>query len=119
MKTTAIAKTLTAILLTFGALTTTAACSSSPEPSAEDDSATTSDALNNESGGNSSKYCSAAGFCQCKGLVDCNEMFKECKALLYCNQDAQGLRCCCVNYSTRTGGGRVPPRVPTGDMLTK
>ena len=87
------------IVLSFGTLAVTgctADAGGGPEDDASEALGTTTQALDN--GTVSVGYsCTDAGFCQCKGLTDCNSMFLVCKSHVYCNQDAQGLRCSCLN----------------------
>ena len=70
----------------------------------EDQTASSSDALDQGAGG--SRFCNASGYCQCSGYAECLEMAYECKSNWYCNDDAQGHRCCCLNFVMKT---RVPP----------
>jgi len=91
---------------------TTAACS----VDANEPSASTSEALDNGSGGaGEGAYCNSSGYCQCSGLAQCDDMFQYCKSGLYCNQDASGLRCCCLNFVPLTTS---PTRTITAPTTT-
>lgn len=102
------------------ALGTAAATGCTAENTSTDDAdpEAASQALDNGSGGASGGHCNDAGFCQCQGLADCNDMFLECKSHVYCNQDAQGLRCSCLNFVLRTVRGPTIGRA-TGTVLAK
>ncbi len=98
----------------------TANATEATEEGAPEEVATTTQAVDNGSGGAAGYSCTDSGFCQCKGLADCNDMFLVCKSHVYCNQDAQGLRCSCLNFVLRTGAGRLGgARAVDGTLLTK
>jgi hypothetical protein len=115
MTTNPMTATSTVIALAIAAFATIG-CSS--HVSQEPESSSVGEPLANTGGGGSQGYtCTDAGYCQCSGLEDCNNMFGVCKSHLYCNYDtAGGLRCCCWNFALRTGGGLTPP--PPGGVVT-
>lgn len=107
-----------AAVLVLGTFTATG-CTT--EQAGSDEVESDSQALDGRTGGGGHGYtCTDSGFCQCQGLEDCNDMFGVCKANLYCNQDAQGLRCCCIDHVlSRAGTGTGRLGVIGGAALTK
>ena len=90
--------------LTLGTVAATG-CTAENASTDEAEPEAASQALDNGSGGGHGYTCTDSGFCQCQGLADCNDMFLQCKSHVYCNQDAQGLRCSCLNFVLRTVPG--------------
>ena len=109
MNTKVMTATLALAGLALGVLGSTG-CSANASPAPSETTSTSNESLDNGTGG-PGYTCTEAGYCQCSGLADCDNMFGICKSHTYCNYDPiGGYRCCCLNYLQRT----LPPPGPPG-----